>query len=856
MLLHPKARHYTAFTVPGKGQFQWVTSPMGLLGCPSSFQRLMETVVHGINDVIVYIDDLLLHSATHIEHLALVDQVLQRLITHGIKLNLAKCVFGSPEVAYLGFHLTPNGITPGKDKLKAVREALPPSNVHEVRQFLGLCNFFRTHVRNFAQVSSALTQLTKKECDWKGGELPPAALQAFKELQTILCSEPVVGFPRRDRPYALITDASLGDDAKPGGLGAILTQIQPDGEHQVIAYASRKLQKHEKNYTPYLIEMQAAIWGMEHFETYLRGRPFTLITDHKPLEKLGKVHTKTLNRLQEAMNTFNFDILYRKGSEMPADFLSRNLVSSISWNNDEIKRAQEQDEWIRAVKAFLLNQTLPKDANCQQILRQLGPECFVEDDLVWRRVKRSFEPSRVVLLLPKSLVPQVLEDAHGGLLSGHDGIFKTKERLFQCYYWPGMDKDIGAHLSACHRCQVRRTDHPAPPPLLSPLPQCSEPNQRIHADLFGPLKTSERGKKFILSITDAFTKLVELVALENKESSTVAEALFNRWFCRYGVPLEIVTDQGGEFKGRLTQDLFKLMRTNHQTTSSRHPQCNSQAEVANKTIAKYLSSFVDDTTLDWEIYLAPLMFSYNTSFHRSIKTSPHFLTYGIEALQPGFPTADIRRKFYGESSSDELMQRLLYARDVARQNNQLATDRAEADHNRKAQPHQFKEQQLVLLDEHSFLHKNAKLAPKWSGPHRIIRLKNDNNVELRLRHNDKKLLVHCARLKPYIVHTNASATFPELPPTPSTNVTPNSTPEHSAETWEYTEPETTWDFARFQDDFPELRPTTPTPPTPAAIETPAEPARRRGRPPKIRTESSQPSAPPEIKVEEMPLQTP
>ncbi len=146
--------------------------------------------------------------------------------------------------------------------LKRSKIRRPPANVHEVRQFLGLCNFFRCHVRNFAQITAPLTALTKKECSWKGGPLPPEALTAFQELQTYLCSEPVVDYPRRDRPYALIADASLGDGKKPGGLGAILTQLNPQGEHCVIAYASRKLQKHECNYTPFLLEMQAAIWGM------------------------------------------------------------------------------------------------------------------------------------------------------------------------------------------------------------------------------------------------------------------------------------------------------------------------------------------------------------------------------------------------------------------------------------------------------------------------------------------------------------------------------------------------------------------------------------------------------------------
>jgi hypothetical protein len=143
-------------------------------------------------------------------------------------------------------------------------------------------------VQNFAQLTSPLTALAKKECSWKGGQLPPDALQAFLELQSYLCSEPIMDYPRSNRPYALITNVSLGDDKKPGGLGAILTQINPNGQHCVIAYASRKLQKHKCNYTPFLLEMQAAIWGMDNFTTYLRGWKFTLVTDHRPLEKLVK----------------------------------------------------------------------------------------------------------------------------------------------------------------------------------------------------------------------------------------------------------------------------------------------------------------------------------------------------------------------------------------------------------------------------------------------------------------------------------------------------------------------------------------------------------------------------------------
>jgi hypothetical protein len=200
----------------------------------------------------------------------------------------------------------------------------------------------------------------------------------------------------------------------------------------------------------------------------------------------------------------------------------------------------------------------------------------------------------------------------------------------------------------------------------------------------------------------------------------------------------------------------------HLTTSSHHPQCNSQAEVANKTIAKYLSSFGDDSTLDWELYLAPLMFAYNMSFHRTIKTSPFFLTYGMELRFPALPIPDLQQKFYGKSSTDDLIRKLLLTRDIARRNSEVASDKAERQFNKKAEPHSFLPDQIVLLDEHSFLAKNQKLAPKWSGPHKILRLKGECNVELLLQHNNKKLITHMNRLKPYFVPKSAAVTSPDF----------------------------------------------------------------------------------------------
>jgi hypothetical protein len=215
------------------------------------------------------------------------------------------------------------GSDPAENKLEAIRDAQPPMNIKMLRSFVGLCNFFRTHIKDFAIIAAPLFRVTQKDSGYKNGPLPPDALHAFKVLQQQLTSDPVMAFPRSDRQYALITDAATGTAEFSGGLGAILTQVDNNGNHYAISFASRQLKDHEKNYSPFLLEAAAAVWIMEVFNEYIRDKQFILFTDHKPLEKLGHLHTKTLNRLQTALLEHDFVVQYKKGTNMPADYLSR-----------------------------------------------------------------------------------------------------------------------------------------------------------------------------------------------------------------------------------------------------------------------------------------------------------------------------------------------------------------------------------------------------------------------------------------------------------------------------------------------------------------------------------------------------
>ncbi len=133
-------------------------------------------------------------------------------------------------MSYLGFTLMPEGIKPGKNKLKAIQNAKAPANVKTIRSFVGLCNFFRTHIKDFVVIAAPLFKLTQKDSGYKGGPLPEAAMDAFITLRKQLISEPVMAFPRLDQQYALIMDAATGTADTPGGLRAILTQVDKDGK--------------------------------------------------------------------------------------------------------------------------------------------------------------------------------------------------------------------------------------------------------------------------------------------------------------------------------------------------------------------------------------------------------------------------------------------------------------------------------------------------------------------------------------------------------------------------------------------------------------------------------------------------
>ena len=335
-------KHKTAFICP-LGFWEFNRMPQGITNAPSTFQRLMEKCVGDLhlNEVLVFLDDLIVFSETLEEHEARLMRVLQRLKDYGLKLSPEKCHFFKSSVKYLGHVVDAQGVHTDPEKISALKTWPCPTNREELERFLGFAGYYRRFVEGYSKIAKPLNALKagcnrprkrgkayKRPCPKGpvnsrvpfGDEWTSECNLAFKTLVERLTSAPILAFADPKLPYVLHTDAS-GE-----GLGAALYQEQ-DGKLKVIAYASRGLSKSEKNYPTHKLEYLALKWAVcEKFNDYLYGSEFLVLTDNNPLTYVltsAKLDAAG-HRWLAALSTYNFSIKYRAGlANKDADGLSR-----------------------------------------------------------------------------------------------------------------------------------------------------------------------------------------------------------------------------------------------------------------------------------------------------------------------------------------------------------------------------------------------------------------------------------------------------------------------------------------------------------------------------------------------------
>ena len=300
------------------GHYEFLVMPFSLTNAPAAFMDLMNRVF-GPYLVIVFIDDILIYSSSKEEHTEHLRIVLQTLTEHHLYAKFIKCQFWLDRVTFLGHVVSTEGISVDPQKIEAIVDWKPPTNVTEVRSFLGLTGYYRKFVDGFSKIATTLTKLTRKEEKFIWSE---ACQNSFDELKQRLTTAPVLTLPSGSEGFTVYCDASRQ------GLGCVLMQ-----RDRVIAYASRQLKKYEGNYPTHDLELAAVVFALRIWRHYLYGVPCRIFTDHKSLQYLFS--QKDLNMRQrrwiELIKDYDCTIEYNPGkANVVADALSRKPSSSLA----------------------------------------------------------------------------------------------------------------------------------------------------------------------------------------------------------------------------------------------------------------------------------------------------------------------------------------------------------------------------------------------------------------------------------------------------------------------------------------------------------------------------------------------
>jgi len=308
----------TAFTTK-HGQFEFTRMPFGLCSAPATFQKMMNIILQRENwsKCLIYLDDVLIFGRTIKEHNDRLSLVLQRIKEAGLKLSPEKCCILKTRVHYLGHVIDADGVRTDPDKITAIKQWHIPMCVKELQSFLGLCNYYRRFIKNYAMLSEPLTRMIQKDAkfDWDDDKI-----NAFNRLKEALSSPPVLALPIRDGYYVLDTDASQNS------IGAVLSQIQ-NGSERVVAFASKTLTKSQRKYCITRKELFSIYTFVLKFKHYLFGQKFTVRTDHEALKwflKWDSPNTSQFCVWKSELEVYDMVIEYRKGKyHVNADALSR-----------------------------------------------------------------------------------------------------------------------------------------------------------------------------------------------------------------------------------------------------------------------------------------------------------------------------------------------------------------------------------------------------------------------------------------------------------------------------------------------------------------------------------------------------
>jgi hypothetical protein len=333
------------------------------------------------------------------------------------------------------------------------------------------------------------------------------------------------------------------------------------------------------------------------------------------------------------------------------------------------------------------------------------------------------------------------------LIGGHFAFRRTLEKIKQKFWWPDMKTSIINHLKSCLVCQAYNISRSKRPGFLHPIASPDGPNQLLGVDFCGPFPTTSQDNRYVLCLTDYFTKFVTAVPLPVCSASATATAIFNEYICRYGVPQAILSDQGTSFKNQLLYSLSQLLGYHHIFCTPYHPQSNGQVERFNGTFVTQLAKLTNQESSNWDEYLYPIVFAYNTGVHSTTNISPFELTFGRKANLPTDHPPTTFTFSHPNDYFDRLVLNLKHYHTVVKQNISQQQQRTKIRYDRHRSNPQYDLGTTVLTRVFT---NRSKLDPRFSLTPKLIVKRNHPTYWVEDTNTNAISQVHINDLRPLL----------------------------------------------------------------------------------------------------------
>lgn len=704
--------------------YRFARCPYGLKFVTSLFSRVMNIILGDLEGVETYVDDCILYSETAEEHVALINEVMKRLTDVNLKINFDKCAWFKTSIRLLGFVVGGGITTLDMSRLSNIDQWPIPKDAKQVRSICGVISYMRDYAPMLSKVMAPLDQL-RNEKDITG-KWTQEHTNSFNAIKKILLSKAILHTPDMSKKFYLECDASAY------GIACALTQRDELNRTKHIAFVSRSLTKHERNWSTNRRETAAIIFGLEKFRSLLWGQNIRIQinTDHIALVHMFTTPypNSTIQQYMETLSEFNIvDVVHLKGiqNKLP-DLLSR-VYPPIPLDKT---LEEENDRQIKKLQKSILLKRARDDNKRKEIFVKRKEIRSRDKDLHVLAVKLSSDEYKSTPISEYVCPPQdqelrnrILEESHE---KGHFGMEAMIKHVhtYHGLHWNSIYDECREIIKKCKPCQMHNITRKGYNPQKSTV--CFEPFSVIAMDLLGPLPVTENGNVYILVVMDICTRYIIARPLQNKQSDTVARALVNI-FGDYGVAslISFISDNGREFKNSLMHKITSALKIKHRFSTAFYPQSNGSAENSVKQVINTLRKMCGNDASSWDERLSIVQLCLNMKVKSRTGSTPFSLMYARQVQINGVGDKDktVDPTKQSPLSVDELEKRAEHLNTIVFPAIKERTMKIVEEQNKRFNKHH----QLVDIpvDTPVMIRlaegRKNKLAPLYSGPYTVVR---------------------------------------------------------------------------------------------------------------------------------------